>query len=380
MFKKALNVLGPLGVAMALSAASAQAKTVVVGDPSCNPGPLHFTKIQDAVSAVTAVPDGSTILVCPGIYPEQVVITRPLTLKGIANGNLDAAVITVPAGGLVQNAVSPAYGPIAAQLLVQNTVGDVVRIQKLTVDGKGGTCPAGVNRTVGIQLLNVGGDPSWNVNAGFVQNSVVRNERNGCTPPPPPSVFQFAGGTGTGIASENSYVTISSNEIHDVDLEALTQTGGTALITNNNVQNAASGINLYAAVNDTITLNTLSSARGIDVDALSTANNIASNVIGPFVGSGVFSNGASGNIVKNNQINASFYGIVILFGGGNTVTGNYIANAGQNGLELYGSTGGNSIQNNTVNEAAIGFFLGNNGTSVDVITPNTFNSVTQLTN
>jgi hypothetical protein len=54
-----------------ISAGSAFAATVAVG--TCQPGKVSFDSHDDAVNGV---PDGSTILVCPGIYQEQIVINR----------------------------------------------------------------------------------------------------------------------------------------------------------------------------------------------------------------------------------------------------------------------------------------------------------------
>src|SRR5258708_31341805 len=76
------------------------ATTYVVGPSTCMPGKVHFSTIQSAVSTVAA---GSNVNVCPGTYPEQVVITEPLTLTGVTDGTGDAAVITLPSGGLVAN-------------------------------------------------------------------------------------------------------------------------------------------------------------------------------------------------------------------------------------------------------------------------------------
>lgn len=80
------------------------AASVAVGPSTCQPGLVHFATIQAAVSAV---PFGATVLVCPGTYAEQVMITQPLTLKGVTDGVSGAAIIAVPAGGLVLNANSP---------------------------------------------------------------------------------------------------------------------------------------------------------------------------------------------------------------------------------------------------------------------------------
>ena len=56
-----------------------------------------FITIQDAV---TQVPAGSTINVCPGTYPEQVVISQPVTLRGVNYGGQSQVVIAMPSTGL----------------------------------------------------------------------------------------------------------------------------------------------------------------------------------------------------------------------------------------------------------------------------------------
>src|ERR1051326_5564718 len=68
-----------LAVVFVVPAASA-ATTVEVG--TCLPGLVQFTTIQ---AAVNQSPDNTTIDVCPGLYPEQVSITHPVTLKGVAD-------------------------------------------------------------------------------------------------------------------------------------------------------------------------------------------------------------------------------------------------------------------------------------------------------
>jgi len=52
---------------------------------TCN-GFAGFATISAAVSSPT-VPANSTINICPGTYPEQVIITKPLSLVGIQSGN-----------------------------------------------------------------------------------------------------------------------------------------------------------------------------------------------------------------------------------------------------------------------------------------------------
>lgn len=54
-----------------------RAATVAVG--TCVTNVTQYATIQAAVTAVKA---GSTIEVCPGNYPEQVMITKNLTFEG----------------------------------------------------------------------------------------------------------------------------------------------------------------------------------------------------------------------------------------------------------------------------------------------------------
>jgi parallel beta-helix repeat protein len=90
-------------------------------------------------AAVSAVPAGSTVDVCPAVYQEQVVISKPLKLVGISTDDVSLAVITMPYAGLATTS-SLAFGSIAAQ--VQVTAGPV-DISGITVDGyvTSGVCP-----------------------------------------------------------------------------------------------------------------------------------------------------------------------------------------------------------------------------------------------
>ncbi len=75
------NVRPSLLVVMALTACLAvpvaQASTVGVG--TCPQSYITFTTIQ---AAITAVPPGSVIKICPGTYAEQLLITKKLTDRG----------------------------------------------------------------------------------------------------------------------------------------------------------------------------------------------------------------------------------------------------------------------------------------------------------
>src|SRR5262249_27479015 len=78
------------------------AKNVQVG--TCKASIPSFSSIQ---TALAAVPSGATIQICPGSYAEQLTINAPITLQGVNTGNNQAAVLTVPSGGLIQNGTGP---------------------------------------------------------------------------------------------------------------------------------------------------------------------------------------------------------------------------------------------------------------------------------
>jgi pectin methylesterase-like acyl-CoA thioesterase len=99
-----------------------------------------FSTIQSAVDVANA---GDTVQVCAGLYPEQVTITKALTVQGLALGNANAVVILPPTTGLVANTTETS-GPLlpeAAQVLVQTpkgTGGSInVTLRDLTIDGIG---------------------------------------------------------------------------------------------------------------------------------------------------------------------------------------------------------------------------------------------------
>src|SRR6266853_4768756 len=123
-------------VVMLAVSAPLQALNYEVGGCKTGSGYVNFTTIS---AAVVGVPAGSKILVCPGVYPEQVTITQPLTLQGIASNNSNRAVITINSNGSsAANVTSISGQGLYAQVLVQNvSPAGPVNIIGITVDGSG---------------------------------------------------------------------------------------------------------------------------------------------------------------------------------------------------------------------------------------------------
>lgn len=165
---------------------------------------VQFATIQ---LAVNAVPSGSTIKVCPGTYPEQVTITKNLTLIG--NGPT-ASVVTVPASGLVTNGVTDIFGnPVAAQILVQ---GATVTISHMAVDGANDQVFTCAVDPIGIYYQNA---------AGTITDNAVRNVLM------PPGYQGCQGGLAINVeaTSGSPVVKITNNSVRNYDKNGITASG-----------------------------------------------------------------------------------------------------------------------------------------------------------
>jgi parallel beta-helix repeat protein len=330
------------------------ATTVVVGPDTCKPSYVHFSTIQ---SAVTASPYGTIIMVCPGSYAEQVVISQPLTLEGVTDGTGNAAVINVPGAGLVQNGTSVSFGPVAVQLLVENTVG--VTVKDLVVDGSGGNCPAGSNRNVGIGVFDVG-TASDGTTAAKIQDVVVRNDTT-CS--------------GDGILADTSYATITGSEIHNINQTAIDAYNAKYTITNNSIQRASNfGIVLVNNSNGSVVSgnNVSDGWNGIYSAGGSTGAIITRNTVLNNTQVGIWIDFASQQTVTQNVVSDSWWLLYMEGGSLNIVQNNTLSDASAyDGIVDVASSGGNNITKNTVNEAPFGIYV-DSTTSGDTLVPNTF--------
>jgi parallel beta-helix repeat protein len=372
-----------------IHAQSLQAKTRVVGPNTCRPSLPHFSTIQEAVNASEP---GATILVCPGTYPEQVVISTPLTLQGIIDGTSGRAVLTVPPGGLVANGQSTYYFlPVAVQLLIQNTT--KATVSNLTVDGTGGSSAL---LAAGVEFYNVG-IPSSSTTVGNINNVVVRN----CSC--------------IGILSDTSYTTILSNEFHDVGT-GIVHTGGMSKITSNTITKASTGVSFLSVDQFTDDNSIFSSNKifandeGIHLQSTrritASANTIVANVgmilfessINSLTGNTIIARsptntvgisligtgtGTVGNQVTGNTITGPTTGLSLL-GASSNVFHNNVVSDSQDGVDIDdiqggSGAGGNVITNNKVDDAACGILV--RFSNFSVYTPNTlFNVSTTICN
>ncbi|RCV64848.1 CASH domain-dontaining protein [Methanophagales archaeon] len=262
----------------------------------------NFTVIQAAVDIASA---GDTILVYPGVYYENVVVNKPVTLRGIdrpivdANGNGNA--ITLCADGI-------------------------------TIEGFNVTNSGSRWGDVGIKVTS---------NSNIVTGNNVRNNAHGI------HIYKACSNTITnnnvcsskyyGIALFASSINaITDNDISENDHAIDLYSSGSNTITNNNVHNNSYGIRLDESSGNNITDNTVSSNNYDGVRFQYSDNNkIARNTVSNNHDGGGFNlryysnnNTISGNTVSNNR-----YGIRLYeFSNNNTITGNTLNNS--DGIEL----------------------------------------------
>jgi parallel beta-helix repeat protein len=361
--------------------------TIYVG--SC--GTPTAPNIQTAVNTVAV---GGTVKVCPGTYPEQVLITRNVTLTGVASGNADAAVITSPATGVVANTADlyPPYPlPVAAQILVQNA--KAVNISNLTVDGSNNLIAACAPDIRGIYYQNSSGT----ISEVATRNQVLAAGLTGCQ-------------AGQGIFVQSSYsgavsanVTIKNSSVSTFQKNGITIDGpkATGTVTFNSITGQGpttgageNGVQISDGAAGSVTDNALmdfiwapdvfgdtgDAAAGILIYAsehILVQNNIVGTAqFGIVTVSDVGSSTPPGNpqglgdhatITSNVVINTQFYDAIDICSNDNSITGNTVFNAAESGIHLdstCGSTGlGNTVTGNTINEACAGILYGTGSAS-----------------
>ena len=237
-------------------------------------GGADFTGIQDAINNAS---DGDTIIVSSGIYYENVVVTKSVTLMGIgqpvvdADGEGNAITLTEDwitlVGFTAKNSGS-----------LWNDAGIAVISNNNTITGSN----ASNNSYNGIGLYD------FCNNNTITGNNVSSNNRSGI------SLYFSSNNTITGN-------NVSNNEA-GVSLSCFSNNN---TITGNNVSNSRAGIHLGESSNNTITGNNVSNNRdGIGLHASSNNNTIKGNNASSNNRYGILIHASSNNkIYLNNFIN-----------------------------------------------------------------------------
>ena len=373
-----------LAVAMAaLAALPAYAKKppkVQVG--ACVPGLANYPTIS---AALVGVPTGATIEICPGTYPEQLTISKAVSLVGVNAENSSQAHLVAPTGGLVSNAMYLGTNTsVDAQIVVQSGVTGFM-ISGLTVDGSNSGITSCSPDLVGILVQ----DASGTINGNAVVNQNLGGQLEGCQ---------------TGLAiyvqsdgNTTSNVTVSNNDVENFQKNGITGddagtnliiTGNTSLGLGNNSANAQNSIQLAFGATGSVTGNVVGndvytggnySATGILVYE-SAGVTVKKNMINDTQG-GVFvegdENGDADNptIIGNTITTTQTYDGIDVCGLSNaTITGNVVNGSDESAIHVDGECGGGStatVSNNTVNFACAGILVGP-GSYLTAMTGNVF--------
>jgi hypothetical protein len=394
--QRIFGVVAVITILVGLSARPLTASVATVGN--CISGGVHFATIQAAVNGVAA---GSTVRVCPGNYPEQVVINKSLALDGVASDTAFNPTLVIPApAGFAANTSSLTSGaPLAGQIVVMSPATDV-EISNLTVDGTGNNLNAGCSdtRLVGIIFQNA---------TGTINYVVARNQAQNA------ANFGCAGSAGLGIfvqsagPSTPADVTIRNSSLYGFQKNGITanETGTTVRLRQNSIvgggpigiaQNAiqlgfgATGVVENNNVADTVYNGDPSAgtASGILIYDSGDVSIRGNSVTYTQNGIAIVTDGNqpdNNNTIINNQVSSTIFGDGIdLCSNGNTVIANSVFSSARAGIHLDGScssisTGNNnSVSRNVVNDACAGILLGS-GTGNAISAGNLLVNVANLT-
>jgi hypothetical protein len=125
----------------------AMARSVLTVAPNLGECAAQFTRIQDAIAAA---PSGSSIFVCPGVYNEQLRISKPLMIK-FGTGTFVRTVGVQPTGVSFSSGV-----PFVAVVFVTDTEG--VEIEGGQFDGSQAGIASCAPRFFGIVFQNASGE------------------------------------------------------------------------------------------------------------------------------------------------------------------------------------------------------------------------------
>jgi len=364
---KSFRILAGLIVLIAGGTQNLMATNAVAAG-TCKPALPSFTTIQ---AAVNAAPAAGTVWVCPGNYPEQVVISQPLTLQGVTN--IGAAVIVPPVTGIVANSVLG----LAGQIVVQDAAG--VTIRDIAVDGSNNGLVSCSVTFVGILFENA---------SGLVDQAATRHQTFAGNPTCDGRGIEVR--TDTGLSST---VTIQNSTVHDFQFEGIRALGrGTAVAVKNTSvsgvlfsQTSSNNIDFFEGASGSVTASWIvdaqfaplvypnfnSGAWGILIDCASgvslTGNTISDTQSGIVMLSSLCStasspnadnNNASGNFITGSHL---FEGVYVC-GNNNTVENNFINSSDESAVDVEtrcnaGSGNNNTVAGNKINEACAGVLL-----------------------
>jgi hypothetical protein len=311
-------------VSLALGAQGASAAKRQVG--TCTTNPLQYPTIQ---SAVNAAQTNDKVQICPGSWPEEVVVAKAITLTNVPD--MAFPTVAIPAGGAVQNGTTLHGKAVAAQILVVPTSPVQVNVKNLIVDGTGNNDMNCGLQLAGIYYQNAGGE----ITHDTAQNQLLPPDYQGC-------------GDGVAILVENQTlntppVKISGNTVTNFDKNGIMVSYGAAAatITKNTVTgrgptypDSQIGIQLGYGASGSINGNTVS-----DFNYLPAPDAAGILLYDLVAGSYLSTPKVNGNTITNAQYGIVLYAVSGAPGALVPVKSNNISGAAAAGIGLYSAFG-----------------------------------------
>lgn len=355
-----------LALPVLLLASAAGAKTLIVGQPNT---PCPDAQYSTIMAAVNAAAPHDRIRICPALYPEQVVITKPLTLVGVKERDVNRV--------LIQPSSFTALGNTVSVITVANTK-DVV-IENIAVDASKNGVTGCTPILAAVHYLNASGKLDGDAIFGAQLTSA-----SSC------SSF-FGNGYGALIETDGSRpgpfeVTVASSSFHDFTRDGIVAQGSGLKV--DIVGNSFTGVGPSSGslqfsvfvLNGTLGIikgNTMSEGNCGSIDpntcinlrsegpvlrAAADGSTIEENVITK-VQFGIFLNGGNRYRVLNNIVTSIDAGEAIQINAGitNSLIANNLIMNGSVATETCGifddpqaGNANNNFVNNTVNDAYCG--------------------------
>jgi hypothetical protein len=311
-----------------LAAAPGMAHTYYVG--KCKSG--AYSTIQ---SAVNGVPAGSTIEVCPGIYPEQVIIDKALTLEGIPNYETGPVVIT-DVGVSLTTTTSIYWGTIAPQ--IQVTAGPVNITNINVTENNGPACP-------GLEIAIFYASGSSGTVKGVVTNGNCHLGSVGIA-------AENGAGASQSVTIEDSQIQAGSNAGISIGSDQI-PSSLSAEVRNNFLWTNPTGVMSLGNVQGSIINNSITSYPPGGTGVWAGSANVA--VSGNWVAQqniGIDIEGTAVSVTSNQIFNTAITGINIGVDGV-TVKSNSIAYSVNSAIE-FNCTTGDTVTANIINSADLG--------------------------
>lgn len=307
-------------------------------------------------NAINAAKSGAVICVSPGVYPEQLTITKPLALKGLGTPQNPAE---IKPASVIQTSSDPVTGtPEYNIILVGGGSSSIsgVTITGLVVDGSlaSSTFTSCADDYEGILFLNAGGA----ITGDTVQNVYLPSNLAGCQPGLDIEVQTSPG--------QSSPVAIWNNQVLNYNKNGITcnNAGTNCNIMQNTVSFytayapyiASNGIQVAFGALAQVTQNTVSGNECNLAPGTGVLSGCSSDYVTQYQSAGILTyQSAPGTTVNNNVVENNDVGILASTDSA-SVTNNHLQNNRYEGLFLNDgtySTNGNQISGGLVGIAVV---------------------------